>query len=872
MQELEDTLLHRLSTVEGSLIDDQQVVSVLKSTKQMALEVQEKLNVAAETEAKINAAREEYRAVATRGSILYFLITEMSMVNIMYQTSLKQFLVLFNESMAKSAKTAVPSKRIGNIIDYMTFRVFKYVTQGLYENDKFLFTLLLAIKINLTMGTISEKEFQTFIKGGAALDMNSAEPKPKKWIPDITWLNLVQLSNLKQFQNILDQVTRNDKAWKTWYDEDAPEACTIPDGYSASLLPFSRLLLVRSWCPDRTIAQSRSYVASAIGNKYTESLFLNLAAILEESDCRTPLVCLLSQGSDPSEAIARLAAKFEFACSSVSMGQGQELHARRLLAENMPTGGWILLQNCHLGLEFMSELLETLSTTATVHETFRCWMTTEMHPKFPITMLQASIKFTNDPPMGIKASLKRTFAQISQDQLEANSAAQWRPMLYTVAFLHAVVQERRKFGPLGWNIPYEFNNSDFTSTVQFIQNHLEEVSPKKGISWATVRYMIGEVQYGGRVTDDFDKRLINTFARVWFSDSMFAKEFEFHEGYQVIASTNIEQLRLSIEKLPSMDSPEVFRLHPNANIAYQTNRANKIFSTILNIQPKDVVVGQGDTREMIVYKIVTDMLQKLPHDYQPHHVKERLNKMGALSSMTIFLRQEIDCMQKVISTVRATLCDLRLAIDGTIVMSDSLRGAVDSLSNAMIPDIWLRVSWESATLGFWFMELIERNMQLTTWLDHGRPKCFWMSGFFNPQGFLTAMRQEITRAHKGWSLDKVVLQNEVTKCMREDITAPPAEGVYISGLHLDGASWDRRSSRLAEPIPKVLFTPMPVVRMYADVVDSTTGSQQFYECPVYKKPSRTGLNYIATLALSAGGMSPDHWCLRGVALLCDVHT
>jgi dynein heavy chain len=197
--------------------------------------------------------------------------------------------------------------------------------------------------------------------------------------------------------------------------------------------------------------------------------------------------------------------------------------------------------------------------------------------------------------------------------------------------------------------------------------------------------------------------------------------------------------------------------------------------------------------------------------------------------------------------------------------------------DARVPNAWHKISWDSSTLGFWFTELLERHTQFHTWIFEGRPNQFWLTGFFNPQGFLTAMRQEVTRAHtaKGWALDSVVLYNDVTKMMTEDVTSPPpAEigGVYVYGLFLDGAGWDRRNVKLLESPPKILYTGLPVVHVYAintkDQRDDKKSAINLYMCPVYKKPRRTDLTFIFKLILRTT-QQPDHWALRGVAILCD---
>lgn len=80
------------------------------------------------------------------------------------------------------------------------------------------------------------------------------------------------------------------------------------------------------------------------------------------------------------------------------------------------------------------------------------------------------------------------------------------------------------------------------------------------------RYMIGEVQYGGRVTDDYDKRLLNTFTKVWFSDALFADGFVFHQGYEVFNFKQVTEYLQAFETMAAVDPPQAYGLHSNADI------------------------------------------------------------------------------------------------------------------------------------------------------------------------------------------------------------------------------------------------------------------------------------------------------------------
>jgi dynein heavy chain len=145
--------------------------------------------------------------------------------------------------------------------------------------------------------------------------------------------------------------------------------------------------------------------------------------------------------------------RFSKRLTSISLGQGQGPRAEALLRDGLELGQWVLLQNCHLSPSWMPSLDKILDglTPDRVHREFRLWLTSMPTEKFPVAILQNGLKVTVEPPSGIKANLFRTYASFNEDYLVcANKPAEWKKLLFSLSFYHAIVQERRKFGALGW--------------------------------------------------------------------------------------------------------------------------------------------------------------------------------------------------------------------------------------------------------------------------------------------------------------------------------------------------------------------------------------------------------------------------------------
>jgi len=877
--ELEAQLLFKLANVVGNLLDDKDILDVLNNTKVTSVEVAEKLKAASETQENIQITCEDYRPVATRGSIIYFLFTECSDINPMYQNSLSQFLEMFNLAMTDSEANPTVSVRCKNIIEAASHLTWFRFTRGVFERHKLLYTMLLALKIAMKAGTIKGDEFATLLKGGAALDMKSQKRKPGEWLPDNSWLNLCQLGmTFPIFKDITNTVIGNPEEWHAWYDFEDPEANPIPD-FEGRLNPFLKLCLVRAFREDRTLVVVKEYVASAIGKRYLNFPPLDIEAAWEQSTTHVPLIFLLSPGSSPDDAIALMAKRKKIRVDAISMGQGQEIKAAELMKAAVVNGSWVLLQNTHLGLGYMRTLEGYIGAMTEVDPNFRLWVTSEPHPKFPIGLLQISIKMTDEPPSGMKAGLWKSYNSFfTQDWLEAVNREEWRPILYALAFLHSTVQERRKFGALGFCIPYEFNGTDLEASALYLRNHMTEVELKKGQpNWVAINYMVCEVQYGGRITDTLDKVLFKTYGEWALTPKIFDPAFEFSPGYKCMKFGNIPQYHEAIDLMAPEDHPNVFGMHGNADLTYRTKITKEMLATIMDIQPKDSGGGGdgGPTRDEVILDGAGKMIKEMPKEFNTVEVRKNIEKLNGGAGaqpkpLNIHLKQEVERMNIIIKLTRSTLQGLELAIAGTVIMTPELADCADCIFDARVPAAFLKKSWVSPTLGLWFgMGLCNRTEELVTWLEQGRPKSFWMTGYFNAQGFLTAVQQEVTRRHQGWSLDDIIVYTELTPMEKEEVERKDRleEGVYVWGLFLEAANWDKKKNSLVDAPPKKLFCPCPCLFVTAiKKGEKKLGAD--YSCPCYTIPKRTGQFYVFNANIKTEQV-PSTWVLRGTALLCS---
>ncbi|NXJ16613.1 DYH9 protein, partial [Odontophorus gujanensis] len=556
---------------------------------------------------------------------------------------------------------------------------------------------------------------------------------------------------------------------------------------------------------------------------------------------------------------------------NVSLGQGQEVVAEQALDLAAAEGHWVILQNIHLVAKWLSSLEKKLEQHSEgSHRDFRVFISAEPAPCpeshiIPQGILENSIKITNEPPSGMHANLHKALDNFNQDTLEmCTRENEFKSILFALCYFHAVVAERRKFGPQGWNRSYPFNTGDLTISVNVLYNYLEASSK---VPYDDLRYLFGEIMYGGHITDDWDRRLCKTYLEEFIKPEMLEGEFFLAPGFPIPGNMDYNGYHQYIDDTLPPESPYLYGLHPNAEIGFLTQSSEKLFRVVLEMQPRGSSMGEGGavTREETVKALLDEMLEKLTDEF---NIAELMAKVEERTPYVVVAFQECERMNILTSEIKRSLKELDLGLKGELTMTSDMESLLNALFLDVVPESWVRKAYPStASLGMWFADLLTRIKELETWTgDFSLPSAVWLSGFFNPQSFLTAIMQSTARKNE-WPLDKMTLQCDVTKKNREDFASPPREGAYICGLFMEGARWDAQIGIITDARLKELTPAMPVIFIKAIPADKQD-TRSMYPCPVYKTRQR-GPTYVWTFNLKTRE-NPSKWVLAGVALLLQV--
>lgn len=700
-----------------------------------------------------------------------------------------------------------------------------------------------------------------------------------------------KFSHVAPFDGLCSSVTSGYLTdWKRWMEKSDVMNSPLPASHNTTVNLFQKLLLVKSLREDKLQQSIAAFVAKKLGPRFAESPAATMEDIYRDLDNATPCIFILSKGADPTAMLLRFAKKcsYDDRLHIVSLGQGQGPVAAKLIENGTKSGDWVVLQNCMLARSWMGELdkivFELQQKTKEpggggIHPDFRLYLTSAPADYFPVSILQNGVKMTNEPPTGFRANLISSFSNlIKEEDFEGClKAKEWKKLLCGLAFFHANIQERRKFGPLGWNIRYAFDESDLETSIAVLRRFLEE---QEHVPWDALNYATGQINYGGRVTDDWDRRCIMSILSIYMVPSVLEEGYKFSKSgkYFSPAEGSLKAIMSYFQSLPQADDPEVFGMHDNANVTFNTNESLILMSTLLSLQPRAASGGGGKSSDDIVIDLATMYEQMTPQTLEEEDAGVTtfiIQSNGLLNSLAICLVQEMIKFNKLMRRMKSTLKDIKMAIRGMIVMSSDLDSMYTAFMNNQLPGIWEKASFASLkSLGSWVRDLIFRVDFMRSWLLNGEPAAFPLPVFFFPQGFMTASLQTFARKHME-SIDTLSFEFNVLHESPEELTVGPEDGVYLFGLYLEGARFDRTSWLLAESEPGRMFDLLPAVHFKPAVNHKQAAAT--YACPVYKTAVRKGV--LSTTGMSTNFVVPvelptdeseQKWILAGVAALCNL--
>jgi len=324
-------------------------------------------------------------------------------------------------------------------------------------------------------------------------------------------------------------------------------------------------------------------------------------------------------------------------------------------------------------------------------------------------------------------------------------------------------------------IRYDFNETDREISIETLAMLLEQQPEPGHVPWDALRYVTGHIHYGGRVTDDWDRRCVLSLLERFYCDDALEEGYSLDgaatreadadtasgsgDPYRVPPAGTLASYRSYVEGLPTDDAVGLFGLHENAKITHGLAEAANVIRTIVDIQPRLGAGGGGGSAEATAAALAKRLADELPEPMlRTEAIRGALGvvsedgkvNVGALTSLQLVLLHEVDHFNHLLAVVASSLKNLQLAIKGVLVMSADLEKVFSSMLRGEVPAAWAKAAYPSLKpLASWHADLKARVAFIRGWLvASGPPDRFVLPYFFYTQGFLTGVLQTHARKHK----------------------------------------------------------------------------------------------------------------------------
>ncbi|XP_060567478.1 dynein axonemal heavy chain 5-like [Ruditapes philippinarum] len=602
-----------------NLSSDVRLMNDLQATKKLA-ELKKQYDETVETQTRVEMsegsilkARDGFRSIAQRAAVCFDVTQYMREVNPLYQISYNRFLDIYDAAISHSERSAIKA-----VLEKVTSNAYYYTARGVFERDRFIYALLLAIEVEDSLDRLGpgEREFLISPDYSSVVMLSlghiqqsqenkiTQTKKPFDWMTDDQFHNLqVLATHFEWFQEMFDRMPKDGREtqWRNLCETDSPDTTPLPDKMDEVYKPMQRLCVVRAVRSDKIMQASTVFINVVLGKNslpapagrkgYYGDVGIDFPVLVKQSSPMVPIMLLYTR---EAEVALKMFNDFSYKKQNKTLqvsvtdnNPNTERTARKYLQKGMAEGMWVLLHNAQNAPQLLLSLesiLEELSATTPPDPQFRVWISSQAIPEvLPVRLIQNSVRTILDSPKVMKDSIVRSFSNFEPDILKQSTRAEWPLMLHNLCYLHAAIQLRTRFGFGGWNNPADFlhiGNFEIQESLNFITSEFKDqimftapdgTQQSRITSWTGIRYMLSEVIYGSYSTDVNDQQSLSAMVDYWVSPTAVKKDFEVarlkyrHPAAFFNPNVRLNSLIQALEGINYhfLDVPEACHIHPN---------------------------------------------------------------------------------------------------------------------------------------------------------------------------------------------------------------------------------------------------------------------------------------------------------------------